>query len=371
MVATVDNPHHLKMIRQVGLEALVYPPEVHPSDMWACWSDEAYVKESIRADLELIERTGAVAIAHDSKLSVPMSAAIAGIGCVSICQIQQCLNFEYAGMGPVELWQRGLDGINRVLASHGQPPVERDLRELYLRGVTMLPSVPEFEPLPEGFPVESARYVGPLTGLSVSEAIADRSDLADDVSDDRGQGVFFYRTIGVNPSLPEFRAAFEDLGDRVYVATGLPRRAEELSRACAGTGFQIRDMWDMNVIRRRAAVSVIHGGHGSCMSCLETGLPAVVLPGDNPERGTNGASLAALGVAVNLPAAASYHINWGQTVETSGAVPPWSQTRSHVNRLAADGEVRARSALWRDRLAALGPDVAVDVIASAEPYQAR
>lgn len=358
VVAHHGDPLHERLIAEAGCEATRYPRSQLGRDMWDCWMDEAYIAAAVEADLALIERFGAAAVVHDIRISSPIAAAAAGVPYAAICHETLTPGFAFAGLGVSSLWTRSNAQFNRTLARYGQAPVREDLRELLTRGVVVVPSVPEFDALPEAMGT-AVVYTGPLS-LELAPEEAENLPARD------GKGVFFYRTVGLQSRLGEFREAFGDLGDRVFIATGTEGAATELRSATAGSSFRIRSLWDMDVIRGAVSAAVHHGGPGTCLSCLAGRLPSVVLPGDNPERAHFGDRVQSLGMGVSLSRGTSLGTSWGAAVDSTGNAPPWAEVRRELDRLIDDPAVRAGAGRWARLLTGPGAASAFDAVDALE-----
>lgn len=357
VIAHDGNVLHSRLVEECGCESVRYPPALVPAEMWHSWRDEPYLRAAVGADLDLIDKYSPSVVVHDVRMSTPIAACAARIACMSVCHQPLLPGFAYPELGVSELWLRGIAEFNKVLASFGQQPIAGDLRELLVRGLVLIPSVPELDPPLDTVPHESLRYVGPLTAPAPHGV-----DVPDRLERD---AVFFYRTVGPNASLPEFCEAFADLGDRVFIATGAEDSARELRERCAPYGFRIRAFWSMAAVGAQASVAVHHGGPGMSLSCLDGGMSSLIIPGDSPERGLYGSRISSLGVGMTLSAGASFSSSWHSAVDLTGPPTSWSHIRALTTRLHDDAEVRARVEAWRTRLAELGPHLAVDALDSA------
>jgi UDP:flavonoid glycosyltransferase YjiC (YdhE family) len=368
VIVTYDNPVHLQLIEDAGFESIRYPPGTIPENWWHCWLDATYIRAAVDTDLQLIADTGANLVVHDVRPSMPVAADIARIGCGSICRQASLVGFEFPNPDD-DLWRKGAPPFNAALDQLAQPRISNDMRELYLRGMTLIPSTPDLDPLPARFPSSRARYLGPLAATSFNRNSGNFPRAARRTT----PGAFFYRTVGDNHLLDEFCEIFADMGDHVFVATGTEQSAELLRTRCSGTQFQIRSLWDINALRDQVDVAVHHGGHGTIFSCIENEIPAVVLPGENPDRSLYADRVSGLQIGVSLSyAGASDDTAWRGSVADTGRMPDWATIRAHMNRIAVDEDIRKHLKAMRGRLLEFNTKVINDALTetSARAYAA-
>jgi UDP:flavonoid glycosyltransferase YjiC (YdhE family) len=191
-----------------------------------------------------------------------------------------------------------LPAINKMLARHGVDGVPSS-QHLELGDVTLVPSIPEFDPLEDVPP--SIRYVGPILGnqLVPLQPPADQPAAASDRPE-----IFFYPGRphdGVGPSgqalLNVALRALRDVDAAVTVATGgfdfdIPEDARD--RAAVVPWRVISSAWKPDLI-------IHHGGHGACLSAITAGIPSAVVA-THAEREYNAANLAAMGCGEFVPA---------------------------------------------------------------------
>lgn len=360
VIAHHEDPMHLQLVKDAKCESAIYPAELLAvDDMWSCWHDGSYIQASVEADLHIMEKANPDVVVHDLRLSLPIAAHAAKIPHAAIAHQVQLPGFSYPALGMSSLWMNGIEAFNSVLMSYKQQSIDRDLRELIGRGRVLIPSVPDFDPIPTPDHIASVIYIGPLSA-AFGKIPADLATDGNCVRD----GVFLYRTVGINSSLPDFCNAFADLSDRVFIATGSDKLADELQKNCSGTGFRIRAFWNMDAIHNYVSVAVHHGGPGTVLSCVQRGIPAVTLPGDNPERCMYGEKLASLGLGVSLPSGASLNTSWHSAVDTAGEAPFWPDVRRLIDWLRGDREIRVRCHEWKENLAMFSDDAAIDIISA-------
>jgi UDP:flavonoid glycosyltransferase YjiC (YdhE family) len=355
VLATEENPVHLALAAHHGFDVLAIPLGSGLTDRWLCWHDESYLSKAIEEDLRLIAESAASVVVHDLRMSIPISARAAGIGCASICHQPLFIGFDHPGLDTNPLWTGGVDGFNNVMQSLGVDEISADLRELLVRAPVIIPSVPEFDPLTPEFPAEMACYVGPLTSPTTDPAIHEPTELAAD-------SIFFYRVIG-DSSLTEFRRAFGELGNRIVIATGSVESASWLQRECADLNFQVRPLWNLNEVLRRSAVVVHHGGPGMSLNCLEEGVPAVAVPGDHPDRCLYSDRLQTLGLGLSLSSGATLDTSWQSAVDTTGTMPAWTRVRECTEQIQSDTGLQSRVKDWKEKLAGWDGSAVRDVLA--------
>jgi len=343
------NDVHADLVREAGCESLTYRRDLTTdNDRWHCWHSEQYVKRSVESDLLMLEDIRPDVIVHDVRPSLPVAAEIMQIPHAAICHCTYLPGFSFAGLGTSELWLGGLNEFNRVLDAWGQPPISRDLREMFVRGLIFVPSMPEFDPVPAALEGRT-HFIGPLSGLRRRQPSGAR----------RGEGVFLYRTVGDNEALEEFCGAFADLDRQVLIATGSEELRRKLAARVGHTGFDVRSMWNMSAVLDRVGVAVHHGGPGVTLGCLAGGVPAVALPGDSPERQLYGTTLESLGLGASLSAEPSLDTSWHAAVDTTQRMPSWYEVRRLVDSLGKSDEVWTRCRSWSERLVDMEPHASI------------
>jgi UDP:flavonoid glycosyltransferase YjiC (YdhE family) len=225
-----------------------------------------------------------------------------------------------------------LPAINRVLAHYDVSPLE-SAAHLELGEATVLPSFPEFDPLPNVPP--ALEYAGPILGNALiplgpsSPSRAARNGVPQ---------IFLYPGRphdGAGPSgqalLNVGLAALRGVNATVTVATG-------------GSAFETpeypRDRVDMVAWRVISAeykpdLIIHHGGHGACLTAISAGSPSLVIP-THAEREYNANHLAALGC--------------GEFVPIEGADMP--RVRRAIETVLDDPAYARRCTQWSETIAA-------------------
>lgn len=342
VVVTHEHQLHLDLLKSADLAFVPYPEHLVPADLWACWSDGAFLDESIAFDQDVIRSVAPDYIVHDSRLATMIAARESGVPFASVCQEVQLPGFTYDGFPVGAIWTDPVDTVNARLARTGLTPVHADVRELYLLGRTLLPSIPEFDQVPEGLGAHDIVHVGPLQPVRADDSMHVRTPEGARRGED---GIFFYRTVGPATDLDQFAATFADVADNVYIATGSDNLTDRLTAEFRTLPFQVATFWNLGELRPKLRVAVVHGGHGMSLACVTTGLAAVVLPGNNPERSLNARRLAELGFAKVLGRDTSFAISWGASVDVTGEMPDWPAVRAAVDSMSRTGITAAAGAL--------------------------
>lgn len=344
MVIAVRNMQaEIALVREANCEPVVYPAALIPRQLWQCWRDHDHVRDAVAADRALIARVGADVVVHDNRPSAIVAATAARIPAVSICQQVHLVGFTYDGAS--RTWALAVEPFNRILSSLDLPEITEDLRELYTRGLIVIPSIPEFDPIPDLATVGNVSYVGPLTMMSDSGAAGDGRDI-------ERSGIFFYRTMFDATRADEFMDAFGDLGSGIMIATGDDRVARNLGDSSRFGRASIRVMFDMKVVARTAKCAVTIGGHGSCLSCIQASLPSVIVLDPSPERELNARWMERMGLGRVL-----------RPPITHPPVIPWAQIRELADNLVSDSRTRSNVTKWSARLNRDGGAIAIDRIA--------
>lgn len=329
-IATRSHPLHLDLLGKYGLPFVRFPDDLVPVDPWTCWADGGFLEESIDWDHGLIDAVKPDLVIHDNRVSAMIAAAESGTSNAVICQQTHLPGFEYLGLGTETIWTEPIAVVNARLQRSNLPPLDTDVRDLYLRGRVLLPSIPEIDPIPDALADRDIVHIGPLRARGAAWPIVRESR-----AQAGGKDIFFYRTVGTGTDFDQFAGAFGDIADRVHIATGNPAMTEQLQDNLADQPFQIATFTDVDELRPRLGAAVTHGGHGISLTGISLALPAVVLPGNNPERNLNARGLAACGFARVLGCDASFEINWADSVDVTGYVPSWQAVREEVDAIMA------------------------------------
>ncbi|SFR35473.1 UDP:flavonoid glycosyltransferase YjiC, YdhE family [Microbacterium azadirachtae] len=308
---------HVAALDDDDASVTYYPDWADTADPWTRWSDPEFLSRSVDFDRTVIRAVSPDRIVNDNRLSMLIAAQLEGIPVTSLCQDNQLPGHRYAGKDVAEIWIFPVSAVNRLMSSHGLPGIHQDVRELFARGRIAIPGTPEFEPVESQLAgALDVVHTGPLTPL-ISGPPALPQDL------------LFYRTVGSIED--DFVRAFEDWPGTIYVATGEPR-------AVAQPGIdrvRLAPLWDLAVIGAALRAVVHHGGHGTTTACIAAGIPAVILPGHNPERFANGLRAQDRDLARVLPPDSVEGTRWGPAVDTTGDRPAWSLVRRAIDTLPA------------------------------------
>jgi UDP:flavonoid glycosyltransferase YjiC (YdhE family) len=357
VMALTGNAVHRSLACSLGFETVRYPRGLDTENSWECWLNERYVEAAVEADIDMIQDVGASVVVHDIRLSTPVAALVCDREPVVIAHSPVLEGFDYPGLPTPTLWREAVRSVNHTIGKLGQPLIAGDVRELLSRGPVVIPSIPEFDEVPDAFS-GSAVYVGPLSLSKGTRHHAAEVDTA--ASEDN---FFFYRTVGTGESFHAFRPVFSDYGRRILIGTGSEESTRSLQMQCTEAMFRIQAMWDFERIAPQIKVAVHHGGPGTVFDCIKNGLPSVALPGDNPERGLYAGKLDKYGLGISLSGEAKVDTEWGKAIDSTGEVPPWTEVREHIERLASDADLRPRIKQWSARLDNFSVDQALDLLA--------
>jgi MGT family glycosyltransferase len=184
--------------------------------------------------------------------------------------------------------------INKVAAEYGIEPVQR-CADLMAGNLSLILGTPETDPLPASANVQ---YVGPIVWQREKARLPEWVDALS-----RHQPLIW--VYSGNPryanaptpidSIVVIRAAIEALGDmpvHVVLTTGYQALPEEVGALPAN--FTHAAYLPGLAMAERCDLMVHHGGHGSVMTGLQAGTPAVIVP-TITERESNARRLVALG----------------------------------------------------------------------------
>lgn len=184
--------------------------------------------------------------------------------------------------------------INKIAAEYGIAPVER-CADLLAGNLSLILGTPETDPLPGS---ANVRYVGPIVWQRERAVLPGWVDALN-----RDQPLIWVYSgnprYGNAPtpidSIVVIRAAIEALGDmpvQVVLTTGYQEVPVEVGPL--PSNFTHAAYLPGRAMAERCDLMVHHGGHGSVMTGLQAGTPAVIVP-TITERESNARRLVALG----------------------------------------------------------------------------
>ncbi|MCU0113492.1 hypothetical protein [Curtobacterium poinsettiae] len=326
-----SNSLHLEQVRIAGWTTEVYPPWAEGVDPWFAWSDRETLERAVALDREVLRRFAPSFIVNDCRIPMVIAALAEGIPFVSVCQDNQVPGYCYDGSTIPVTWTAPVESINAVLDSLELEPIVGDARWLFARGRMAVPSTPELEPITSPYLDRlDLVHTGLLNARSAGEV-------------DTPSALLFYRTVGSIDG--EFRAAFADWPGPIYIATGSEHEASRFERDRL-PGVNVQALWNLDAIGPELRAIVHHGGHGVTLRGIADGIPAVILPGPNPERSANGRRAELSGAARVMKVERNAGPVWGPAVDETGDRPTWSEIRraidglpprQHASAVARDG----------------------------------
>jgi MGT family glycosyltransferase len=312
-------PSPSKLIGEAGLENLPPRPWPMPSALapstaevwnldhfWALigYLDENFVRGSCEAMMALITDYGADVVVDSWNISACLAARAVGKPLVSIIQS----DMHPANRGFI-WWKEPpsdvpspVPALNKVLSDYGLSHVRRS-EELHVGDLTLIAGTAETDPFPEKADVT---HVGPILWQRPEAALPDWIGA---MSRDRPLVWVYTGNPSYGPVAPWADSivllrscvgalAGEDV--EVILTTGhhdLPEGAI----ASLPANFRYEPYLPGIAMAERSDLLIHHGGHGSSMTGLYTGTPAVIIP-TYSERESNARRVAALGAgAVVVP----------------------------------------------------------------------
>ncbi len=186
--------------------------------------------------------------------------------------------------------------INQVLEELNLPLLKKKVEELFIGDLVLVVGTPETDPLP---PDSMVTYIGPL---NLPGKDGDLPDWIDRLPDDQPL-IWVYSgnpRYGPNPSIADsiivIRASVRSLADeqvQVVLTTGHQPLPEEFSGNLP-LNFHFTDYVPGFAMAKRADLIIHHGGHGTSLTGLSAGTPAIVIP-TYSERESNARRIALLG----------------------------------------------------------------------------
>jgi MGT family glycosyltransferase len=306
-------PAPSKLIAEAGLTNLPMPSRPMPvpvmdlvqvGSAWdveeffaAVYLDEECARAETAVYVDLIREYDPDVVVDSFGLLTCLAARVLDVPTVTVLQG----NIHPAGDG--FLWWKkdrpaGLPSaasrINRIAAEYGIAPVER-CADLLAGNLALILGTPETDPLPASASVE---YVGPIVWQRGKAVLPGWVDALS-----RHQPLIW--VYSGNPryanaptpidSIVVIRAAIQALGDQpvqVVLTTGYQDVPEEVG--ALPPNFTHAAYLPGLAMAERSDLMVHHGGHGSVMTGLQAGTPAVIVP-TITERESNARRLVALG----------------------------------------------------------------------------
>jgi UDP:flavonoid glycosyltransferase YjiC (YdhE family) len=296
-VATFNPaPAPTKLIADAGLANLPMPALPVPMPMidlheasiaWdaehllaPCYKDEAFVSSLTAVHLDLLRDYAPDIVVDSFELLSCLAARIANVPLVSVLQG----SFHPASRGFLWWTERPADlpsaaaVVNKVAAGYGLEPEPRCVDRL-AGDLSLIVGTPETDPLPATAQVE---YVGPIAWQRADAVLPDWIATLD-----RDRPLIWVYSgnprygEGATPidSIVIIRAAIAALADtsfHVALTTGHQELPSEFTTLPAN--FHHAAYLPGPAMAKRCDLMVHHGGHGSVMTGLMAGTPAVIVP---------------------------------------------------------------------------------------------
>lgn len=308
-------PAPSKLIGEAGLENLTPPPSPTPTafapgtpEVWNLghfWAllgclDESFVRGSTEAMMALMTDYGADVIVDSWNISACLAARALGKPLVSIIQA----DLHPANRGfiwwkePPEDVPSPVPALNKVLSDHGLSPVRKS-EELHVGDLTLIAGTPETDPFSEKADVI---HVGPILYQRPDAALP---DWVGALGKERPLVWVYTGNPSYGPvptwadSMVLVRGCLATLADEdvdVVLTTGYQQLPEDVV-ASLPSNFRHEPYLPGLALAEKSDLLIHHGGHGSSMTGLLTGTPAVIVP-TYSERESNARRVAALGAGV-------------------------------------------------------------------------
>lgn len=274
-----------------GCTRVSYPQELMSPGPWEGWGNIDRIRNSLRADLHILDEVQPDIVVHDRHPTLPIACELTGTPCTWLAQHCDIPGFFFSTGNLQSFWACHTDSCDQVMRENGLQPTGGDWRNLFFRSPALIPSIPEFEQFPEEMPGKQASYVGPL--------ILDANDYLYPTFE-RKPGVptiFVYGVIRDQYDLDQLLDCFRNVSVHLII-TGLPRNVQIPTQFSSSIEVSTYPFVSVFEFLPRCDAAIIHGGHGSCMTVLSLGVPAVVLLNPRePEPEYNGKRLEEMGIA--------------------------------------------------------------------------
>lgn len=279
-------------IIQTGCTRETLPLELMNSDPWRQWADPHYLRQSLAADLALLDKVQPDIVVHDVHFSTLIACDLAHLPCVTLVQYNMYPGFLFPEERFSPFWDQKFASFQEVLHEYGLPPLQHDLRELFFRYPILIPSIPEFETLPVEQNQDRIWYTGPLLYQPFPDLAPDLPTLST-----RMPVIFVYGMIHTYEELDRLLVPLRETPCHLLI-TALPPEMQAATYSDHQLLVTLAPFLDVTQILPMCEAAIIHGGHGSCMALLSAGIPAVVLPNAYlPEQVYNGKRLEDMGIA--------------------------------------------------------------------------
>ncbi len=315
-------------VGRIGARLLSYPEELTAMPAWENWQQLAHLRRSLQADLELLQQAQPDVVLHDIRPTMLLACQLLDIPCIAIGKCHQYPGFLFPGEKLAEpVWRNTTEVTNQLLGEYGLPPVKEDLRELLYRRPIIIPSVPEFDPVPadqvSAGVAAQLWYTGPLLW---SEGV--HSDLPLFQGTEVPPVIFVYGVISRQHDLDALVATFRETPFHLLV-TGAPPEVRVPTRA---ERVSLYPLVDVTTVLPRCTAAITHSAHGSCLATLSAGLPVAALSGpyQEYERTHNGRLLEKMGVGRRLP-----------------GVVGWRRVREAVELITSEPSYREKARKWQ------------------------
>lgn len=269
-----------------------YPQELTSLGPWEGWGNIDYVHASLGANLRILEEIQPDVVVHDRHPTLPIACELTGTPCTWLAQYCDNPSFFFSSSNsPFLFWARHTFACDEVLRKNGLQPTDGDWRSLFFRNPTIIPSIPEFERFPEGIMGGRVSYAGPLifaTNNHFSPIFERNPDILT---------IFVYGVVKTQQDIDQMIDCFENTPVHLVI-TALPKSIQIPKRLSSPMKISTYSFVNVSDLLPKCDVAIIHGGHGSCMTVLSMGVPAVVLlKSQEHEQEYNGKRLEEMGVA--------------------------------------------------------------------------
>jgi UDP:flavonoid glycosyltransferase YjiC (YdhE family) len=247
-----------------------------------------------------------------------------------------------------------IPAVNTILEECGLPLLKNKIEELFLGNVVLIVGTPDTDPLPRHSDVT---YVGPLHRRSKQEELPDWLAKLP-----QHQPLIWVYSgnprYGKDPSIADsivvIRAAVSALGNeavQVVLTTGHQPLPDEFNALPPNIHFTSHVPGA--AMARKSDLFIHHGGHGSYLTGLAAGTPAVIVP-TYSERESNARRLASMGAGEYvLPS----------TGNDGEKVIPLDEFRTKVWRVLENNAYRQSAQRIADKMAAYtGPEQVADEV---------
>ena len=302
-----------------------FPDSLTSVGPWDNWEDYNHTEKSFLADISIIDEVNPDLVIIDDRWITVLACEMRNVKCISILQYNMYPGFVYPGFDKYDFWDSKLKTTNELIKNYSLGQMVEDVRDLFKRHTMFIPSIPEFEGIDPKWD-KSITYVGPLL-----YQINKESHLKLPICN--MPLIFIY---GVIKNQSDFDSIINFYKDKNYqvVISSVPDKINTNTKC---RNIIITKFIDISKLLKECDIAIIHGGHGSCMTVLEFGIPAIIVANSSEtERVLNGKKLEQMGVG-----------------KLFSHISNWNTILNHTNHIIEESSYKKKSSFWKRKIVSI------------------